>query len=266
MTDALPGWAKDVLRKRERIEAILGQPIGDLYGCGHFGCVFRSTPPWSVKLTRDPTEGAMWAQLASFVRDNNYGTGGIARVRDIVRLRPDITFRRRTWPVHAVVREEILPLWEDRAGAGHVLTPYSQERLRITKPRVYRPYESSEAKEFDELLTGLGAYREAATRWHEAARFRHAYRARPIQEEAERKMLSATNLMSGPIGGYIGETLTVLADDGIYLRDVHQMNIGWRVHSRIGDEDELPETLIIFDPGHTPTGTEPEIREATPNR
>jgi len=263
MKNPLPGWAEEVLEKREKIEAILGLPIGQLYACGHFGCVFQSTPPWSVKLTRDPTEGPMWAQLAAFVRDNNYGTDGIARVRDIVRLHPDIRFRRREWPVHAVVREEIAPLWED----NHLLlTPYSAERLRTKRRHVYRPYESAEVREFAELLSGLTAYKEAATRWHDAERFKRLQRKQEAQAAAEHRMMAATGLMSGPIGGYIGETLTVLADDGIYLRDVHHANIGWRLHSRIGDEDDLPETLIIFDPGHTPTGTELVIREATPNR
>ena len=44
----------------------------------------------------------------------------------------------------------------------------------------------------------------------------------------------------------------VLQDEGMVLRDVHLNNIGWRVHTEI-DGDTLADTLIIFDPGHTPT-------------
>ena len=29
-----------------QIEKIIGLPIGAMYACGHFGCVFASDPPW----------------------------------------------------------------------------------------------------------------------------------------------------------------------------------------------------------------------------
>jgi hypothetical protein len=225
-----PGWVSRVLEKREAIERILGVPLESMYGCGHFGCVFESEPPWSVKITRDPTEGDMWATLRAFVADHDYGTGGIARVKDIVRLRPDISWRGKEWPLHAIVREEIEPLYE----SGMLLTDYSRIRLGMPAPgEPLSPLAYGNMQELRQLEKGLIRYRDGAEAWHAAGSLRRAYVRDQRRDAASTKMLDATNLMGGPIGGYIGETLTVLLDQEIILKDVHLGNIGWRVHEEI---------------------------------
>lgn len=270
----LPGWVQKLMKKRSQIEDAIGMRIGQPLGCGHFGCVFAGPDPWSIKLTRDPTEGDMWAAIATWEEENSYGTDGMAKIKEVVRLKPDIKWRGKAWPVHVIVREEIQPLWAD----GIKLSDYSRQalglppgtgymmlggfggqmrRLRDEDPRAY-----ANAVELDLLLKGLEKFKEAAALYHHAQTLKRPSNRARRMDVAEEQMYSAINMMSGPVGGAIGETLAVLKDDGIVLRDVHWNNIGWRVHSEVGDQVELPQTLIIFDPGHTPTG-ERDIRTET---
>jgi hypothetical protein len=105
----------------------------------------------------------------------------------------------------------------------------------------------------------LHDYRDAAQDWHHGAKLKRQHNRERLQTAAWDDMLAATNRMSGWIGGYIGETLVSLMDREIVLQDVHWNNIAWRAHDRVEGE-ELPLTLIIFDPGATPTARR-DIRE-----
>jgi hypothetical protein len=253
MTVRLPGWAKTVLSRRERIEEALDLPLGQPLGCGHFGCVFDSTAPWVVKLTRDPTEGAIWQKLRLWAMETSYGTDGIARVKDIVRLRPDLKFGRREWPIHAIVREAALPLYDGYS--------YSAETIARLGERSSPAYQGN-LRELHQLEAALGRFKVLAQEWH---KLKARKRQLPFAlGRVEEDLSNATNGMYGLYGGSIGETLGQLLADGIVLRDVHRGNIGWRVHERIDDEEANP-SLIIFDPGHTPTEAS-DIREFTPNR
>ena len=63
---------------------------------------------------------------------------------------------------------------------------------------------------------------------------------------------------NGPAMAPLGESLNMLASHGIYLRDVHMLNIGWHVARDADDWDRI----VIFDPGHTPTANTEGIEEA----
>lgn len=238
-------------------------PLGQLLGCGHWGCVFESTSPWVVKFTRDPTEGPIWAKLRAWEAETDYATDGIVRIKDIVRLYPDIKFGRREWPIHAIVREEVAPVFSSEG----TWTPYTAERLGSSQfPRcpTLPPLQKSLRSEFLQTLQGLQLFRDHAASWHRVKAYK---RPEPRKlEYFEELMTRATNYMTGPIGGRLGETLNQLVVDGIVLRDVHHGNIGWRVKDPSASDDDTEHCIVIFDPGHTPTDDALPIRELTPNR
>jgi len=262
----VPGWVDKLLKKKPQLEHAMGAPMGRVFGCGHFGCVFKSEPPWSVKLTRDPTEGPIWQLLADWMSEHPYGDDGIARVKEVVRLKPDIRWRRKEWPLYGIVREEVEPLLED-----NLLSDYSRKKLGLGTMNLYevlrQPHAfnslpqpaKGNATELRSLLGGLDVYKDAAEEYHHAAALKRPSNRERRMDNAMEQAWRAINMMRGPVGGPIGETLSALTDQGVVLRDVHWNNIGWRLHESIGDEDELPLSLIIFDPGHTPT-KERELR------
>lgn len=269
-----PGWVKRVLTKRPQIERILQAPIERMYDCGHFGCVFQSTNPWSVKLTIDPDEGDMWAAIIEFLIESPYGTDGMARVREVVRLKPDVKWRGSKRPLHAIVREEIYPVWEggdsntfsavtiERLGLADIPPPRGFQRWHLEAVRMrdtrshpdIPPMARGNMQEFYDLFMGLLKYREGAKKWQHGATLKREYNRQRIQDAATQDMYAALNRMHGHIGGPISETLSALmdAEEPIVLEDVHWNNVAWRAHDRIEGE-ELPLTLIIFDPGATPT-------------
>lgn len=274
---SLPGWVKTVLTKRSAIERALGMPIGDPLGCGYWGCVFRSEGPWVVKLTRDPTEGPIWARLREWLRDAPCCTDGIVRVKDIVRIEPDLKFGRRQWPIHAIVREEAVPVLTEK------MTPTEFTAERIGLPQEWTNVHASTLRAVDrslreqgrspaslhniqdlsDALNGLDRFRVEAQEWHREAKKRRPSEGR-LDDLAER-MSSTTNLMRGSVAGSLGETLNQLIADDVVLQDVHWGNIGWRLHEEIDGDVANPNCLVIFDPGHTPTAPREDIRRLAPN-
>jgi len=265
MPEKEPGWIKKILAPHRiaKIQDLIGYPIGERLGCGHFGCVYQLKEPWVLKITRDPTEGAVWDKIQKYLDEGGYGASGLVRIKKIIRLYPDISWRGKTWPVHLIVREGVVPFMGEHyiPGLGFGVSSFTESRLRGIR-------KEAEANELSAVVRGLVLYREAATEWHKAAALKREYNRRSRQEAAETKMMDAINELYGPSGCPLGETLAGLGDAGIYLKDVHLGNIGWRVHPEI-DGDELHAGLVIFDPGHTPTEGETAIPEFTienPNR
>jgi len=271
-------WVRDLLAKREAVERAVGVPIGDMLGCGHFGCVFKSTSPWVVKLTVDPTEGPIWATILWAIEENaGYGGDGFCRVKDIVRLKPDVGIgvRRKGRALYAIVREEVEPVYKWTPRQDLVPTPFTLERLGGEEQNEAR------VKEFDDTMFAireylavgrvaqlLDRYRKSRSDW-ERQRLHHeglvtGYPGQlrsDANEVLARRAERAAYGMSGPIGGPLGESLVMLAGMNIVLRDVHVMNIGWRIHECIGDDCAYTGSIVIFDPGHTPTAEKREIPE-----
>ena len=151
------------------------------------------------------------------------------------------------------------------------------------------------ARDFAHTLTGLRAYLEAGQAAQVLDEFRSARSVRVIQrtihylsdqnltdytpharhvtarpkpdadEIIVHRAMRAADRMRGGVGGYLGESLSMLAGMNIVLRDVHLLNIGWRVHECVeldGQEDCAEAgSIVIFDPGHTPTEHRTEIEE-----
>jgi hypothetical protein len=307
-------WVEQLLTKRDKIEAAIGMPLGAMLGCGHWGCVFESTPPWVVKLSIDPTEGPIWSKIAGLVRDEQWGLQGFPEIKSIHRITPDLVTGGRKRKVWAIVRENVEPVFKEYKarelglhGGGTVLrtSPYTTEKLGLHAPvgaydfqrprgevadaavmlglrRPSPPAELSawtpQQEDFGRAIDGLMKYKEAATAWHTLRsparthgqiKTQSYYRAqfgcggpsqdRDCLEKIEYRLNRIVETMfHGPACAPLGESLSMLASNGVYLRDVHLLNIGWHVARDADDWDRI----VIFDPGHTPTKSTGGIEEA----
>jgi len=257
MTLRKKGWVEALLTKREALEKVLGVPLGAMLGCGHFGCVFDSTSPWVVKFSIDPTEGPIWSKIVGLMKEERYGDGGFPEIRSITRILPDIPYGGRKKKVWAIVREGIEPVFANVGGMLH-LSPFTCEKYGL--PADIGPYSSlnafgPNAEDFSTALNALNKYRMFAQAWHRGARSRDGSR----EETAELLQRVADTHFHGGACAPLGESLSMLASNGVYLRDVHMMNIGWHVAAPGAGDDW--DRLVIFDPGHTPTGKVTDIEE-----
>lgn len=282
-------WVNDLLEHRDAVERAIGMPLGAMLGCGHFGCVFRSEGPWVVKLTVDPTEGPIWATIQEKIAEAVYGEDGFARVKEIVRLRPDVGKRK----LYAIVREDCDPLMEGERGVFSKRTMrelgipehlIDDEENQFGVGRLHAAVQSPSAlgqvdieqrywqrwHDLDRTLTGILRY----LGFGRAARDLCGPRSRRVPQftgygmvstcsEAKEKAVRAAELMQGgAVGAYLGESLGMLSDYDIVMFDLHLGNIGWRVHEQLTpDGNEAPLCLVVYDPGHTPTDEKTEIEE-----
>jgi GNAT superfamily N-acetyltransferase len=307
-------WVEQLLTKRDKIEKAIGMPLGTMLGCGHWGCVFESTPPWVVKLSIDPTEGPIWSKIKGLLDEERYGDGGFPEIKSIHRITPDLVTGGRKRKVWAIVRENVEPVFKEYKarelglhGGGTVLrtSPYTTEKLGLHAPvgaydfqrprgevadaavmlglrRPSPPAELSawtpQQEDFGRAIDGLMKYKEAATAWHTLRsparthgqiKTQSYYRAqfgcggpsqdRDCLEKIEYRLNRIVETMfHGPACAPLGESLSMLASNGVYLRDVHLLNIGWHVARDADDWDRI----VIFDPGHTPTKSTGGIEEA----
>lgn len=76
-------WLALIEPRFSDIEAAIGYPIGDVLGCGHYGCVFESEDNQVVKFSVDPTEGYVWSRIIDIF--NTKTERGAMRLRGITR-------------------------------------------------------------------------------------------------------------------------------------------------------------------------------------
>jgi hypothetical protein len=262
-------WIDELLTKRTRIETALGAPLGKMLGCGHFGCVFESTPPWVVKFSIDPTEGPIWSKIVGLINEEAYGALGFPEIKSITRLTPDVPYGGRKKKVWAIVREGVEPVYRTSA---ELYTDFSRAKfgLPVGSGRFDRIGGDSQLPEdFLSAIYGLSLYQTYARAWHaftysprRSSEYSRTLRAEYHSRDAvEMKIEGILNReFHGPLAGGLGESLSMLASNGVYLRDVHRGNIGWHVAAP-GDGNDW-DRLVIFDPGHTPTGPATDIPEA----
>ncbi len=264
-------WVRRVLEIKPAIERAIQAPIGRLLGCGYWGCVFDSTPPWVVKLTIDPTEGPIWYRIQR-VFEQQGGGDGLVRVRTLVDLRPGVTYGGRRRRLFAIVREAIDPIFsypprrEMAAGIGPKFTRRTKRELGVADQYdlgVFRgvpgigvmtergPVSVSRGvvpalDDFERFILELQSYRNNALAWHSGVYAKQA--VAPALRNAIARMYSSR------FGGDVAESLDVLLQNNVVLRDVHLQNIGWRAYAEApGFEPANPHSIVIFDPGHTPT-------------
>jgi hypothetical protein len=231
--------------------------------------VFESTPPWVVKLSIDPTEGPIWSKIMGLVNEEHYGTLGFPEIKSLHRITPDLVTGGRKRKVWAIVRENVVPVFTD-SRKGMQFSEFTREKYGLPPglPPDISLYGSplerwgSDATDLSRGLVGLSKYRRLATEWHE----RKNPRRRAVQgghshslEDAEYRMSHIVETQfNGPAMAPLGESLNMLASHGVYLRDVHLLNIGWHIARDADDWDRI----VIFDPGHTPTSGGGDIEEA----
>jgi len=258
-------WVQVLLDHRENLENAAGGKLGAVLGCGHWGCVVDMADPWVLKLTIDPTEAHIWARITELQADEVYGQDGFTRLKRIFELKPGIRYGGRMKRVYGIVREKIAPAlrWDRRQSAAP--TVHTLRRLGIEVPDNYvanfnykelkqldtssaaKPlWVKSNIDEFANAMEGLVEYKGIGRQWYERL---HMSRRDEIRDRLQNVL---NRKFGGPIGGPLGESLGMLLDNDLVLRDTHLGNVGWRVFEEV-DGDEAPDSLVIFDPGHTPT-------------
>jgi hypothetical protein len=271
-------WVEQLLTKRDKIEKAIGMPLGTMLGCGHWGCAFESTAPWVVKLSIDPTEGPIWSKIAGLLRDEQWGLQGFPEIKSIHRITPDlVTPGGRKKKVWAIVRENVEPVFKNytamefwgKKGRMSVLatSPFTNARLGLSAPlqpgALQDEYErlrrTGRDFDFGRAMGGLNEYRRLSREWHELHSPRYSRHAsRKSLEDLEYRINRVVETMfNGPACAPLGESLNMLASHGVYLRDVHMLNIGWHVARDADDWDRV----VIFDPGHTPTAGGKDIEQ-----
>lgn len=228
-------WVKVLLQQQAVLEGVVGAKLGEVLGCGHWGCVVDMIDtPWVLKLTVDPTEAHIWQKITDVIEEERYGGDGVTRVRQIFELVPGIPYGKmgRTRKAYGIVREEVTPLLVNNQWSEYTKKKASNAHTR---------------RALENDLTHLGEYR------HQVSLYYHYTYVEKRREQAQRHLEQAER-RADVIGEALGETLAMLASNGIFLRDVHQNNIGWRVNPEIDGPGEYAHTgLVVFDPGHTPT-------------
>lgn len=270
-------WVEVLLKHRSALERAAGGKLGEMLGCGHWGCVFdMPNTPWVLKLTVDPTEAHIWSKILELIENEVYGANGFPRFKKLFKLEPGIPYGRtgKTRVAYGIVREKVAPVFKS-ARFGLELTEFSKQYLGLDhltvnvpvrgKPGAWQAVPApvlydrlrnkaitdlntvtqNKVDEFVENVEMLVKYRLEARLWHKGGGFM-------TREERKDRLERILNRMGGPVGGPLGESLNMLLSNGVVLNDVHQLNIGWRFLKDAGGQEGYT-CLVVFDPGHTPT-------------
>lgn len=262
-------WVKELLGQRPEIGKAIGSPLGEMLGCGHWGCVVDSSGPLVVKLTIDPNEAPIWEKIIELAAEEAWGEEGVVRVKGLFRLEPGVMYGGRSRKVYAIVREAVDPVFEgdwrlsmrtvQELGLPVSVWPvsyvpsYGSGLGHLVGAEFEIPSEQESVRQFLSTMKALSFYQDAARKWFGGQR---------DFDRIER----ITYAMDGWVGNAMGETLRMLLGNEVVLRDVHFGNIGWRVRSTI-DGVTMQKTICIFDPGHTPAGRDvraPVVRYGNP--
>lgn len=233
----------------------------EVLGSGAFGTVLGGEHgPWVAKITEDPDEVPMWMELAET------GTKGFAALRKIEQLGDGFAI---------IVREQIMPVIDD-AGTGTYLSEFSLNLVEEDIPDPTRHLDLRmlsliDAKPAQDLYLAMhfsNVYFLAARVLHhmeqgdELDHVPEEWRDRKFT--TEKLKIAIERLQETKVGKQLGLTLQALSERGLVLFDLHDGNIGWRIERK---SKELPEGLtgrqkpylVVFDPGHTPTGVRFEV-------
>jgi hypothetical protein len=191
------------------------------------------------------------------IGEEQYGDGGFPEIRIIRRIMPDLVTGGRKRKVWAIVREGVEPVFKEyRAkelghhGGGTMIATSEHTNRMLGLPRPVTPSDLRRAYADEDVgmaLSGLDSYRYTGMAWDHDRLSREdaAHKATRIAETA----------FHGGAWAPLGESLAMLASNGIILRDVHLLNIGWH----IARDDDDWDRVVIFDPGHTPTESGEDI-------
>ncbi len=229
-----PKWLKGWLSKNEQaLVDVTGARTDTLLGCGHWGCVFDTDDPrWAVKITVDPTEGALVQATLETREELEGGDGtGPSQVLDGIVFYKGlydggtVEAFRQLYTVYVIVREKIEPIdWE------------STHSLKWLVPRISIRESMLNLKLLADIM-------------RTAQRRLFAQSTRKKRELYVRYIEAAEAIKKLP---YLRRTLIELATDyGVLLTDIHAENVG---RSVVDWSDKIRKyrpkgTVIIFDLG-----------------
>lgn len=274
-------WVEMLMQHASMLGHAAGGELGQLLGCGHWGCVIdMPNTPWVLKLTQDPTEAHIWSKILELMEEERYGEDGFPRFKKLFRLEPGIPYgkRGRTKIAYGIVREKVAPVFRDGPygveltdftkqylGLSHLTTkvpvkgspqhwqevpaPVMYERLRNKAITGLDERTQIKVDEFVENIEAIKKYRSEALLYHKGEGFLS-------RDERKSRLEQIVYRMGGPIGGPLGESLNMLLSNDVVLNDVHVFNLGWRFLPDVGGQEGYT-CLVIFDPGHTPTAKRP---------
>lgn len=107
-------WSEMLERKGDSLESALGAPVGNIIGCGAFGCVVESAPGQVIKLTSARQHGgdldyelAFWTHMKKEQkRPQSPASKGVARIDKVA----SITDKDTGEQYIAVLREDVAPV------------------------------------------------------------------------------------------------------------------------------------------------------------
>lgn len=115
-------WIADIEHRLPAIESSIGYPIGDMLGCGHYGCVYESSDDLVVKLSVDPHEGYIWSRIVDLFNhtpaSERWRLYGVARPKHVFRLDNVVLPAGRLGDISCylwcIVREDVEADWDQR--------------------------------------------------------------------------------------------------------------------------------------------------------
>jgi hypothetical protein len=258
MTDEY--WVKNLYDQKVRLAKLEQQkPKGwEEYGTGHYGCVMPTqTPGVVIKITTDQTEASFVAAYLSLPAKDR--PVGIVPYHQIVAVRGESHLKR---PVFVLWREEADHLGSDgvRAWIQNEARDFEKKyysdslrktiqlvcncvdagrniRKRIVNQPDARQVLATAVKSMDDVWSRQYPYppRKGSPRWESIAWLLAVFNQ------------NAQEMMSEPMGNYVGQALHECLDLGLLLADVHLNNIGMPTGKLL---EEIGHTTIITDPGH----------------
>jgi hypothetical protein len=264
--------------KREQLQAILQLELLDYLGCGYFGCAVDTPEPWVVKFTTDEAEVDMWVDIIAVAAKKRAVWWGIANVKEIVRLKPNVAGQK----VWAIVREKVEPLiddqrhmsertrimlglpvfrdygWDDR----YLHSSSNDKALRKILTEDYEVPMSEQLAIFEKLLA-MQQFNKAIYEYERAVRDGldsfSAYQWTTEKGSGNQnyagwlkcKLSSAFAFTHGHTALDVFEgiyhALFDLAYYEVYLGDLNFSNIGWRLPPE-GGRRKVEHGLVIYDP------------------
>lgn len=239
-----PKWLRRVFEAGylPRIERSMQLKILRMIDCGFWGCVFTTSDPrWVVKISSDPTEGPMQAEIGKRQQEGQYGYDGFAFVQSVARLSKKIKKQRKEVDVFVIVREEVEPL-------DGIFRAYSFSARPNTMVTEISP--KARYADVKRAVKALGQYNTLAFDWYKAKR----NAGQRDQELLWRQMEGQLSRVSKWFP-HLGQSMGMFHYEGRPLKDVHYGNIGIRRHVMDGvlPGDAALGAVVCFDPGHTPS-------------
>lgn len=229
-------WVNEALRRPEKLERELGLRIGEVLGCGGWGCVLDTNGQWVIKLTLDPREVAAWSWLERFTERHGDRAAGIARVGEMLELEPRVydTVSKGTRTAFLILREKVEPLPDESTASmrrHQAFESFGRFRVRGW----YDDQAAGLVRILDRYIEVSKSLSRAILPWS-----KRDYSERLVGVIQDLEVLHDDTVP-------LAQTLYALWRDKFLVGDLHPGNLGWRISENIGGR-RLPSGLVITDP------------------